>query len=122
MSLTPSRIDLTCEFIPSILSGSIGFDARVLSSSLRHWAPPRVGFLLRVGFVLRAAVRRPPTRDVDGSHVSCGSVTGASRFLPGLVAHRRLGSCSLRPLTATPNMALASLARTQRGPTVVPLR
>src|SRR4029453_3021031 len=78
--------------------------------------PPRVGFLLRVGFVLRAAVRRPPTRDVDGRRVVCGSVSGASRFLTGLVAPRRRGSCSLRPLTAPPHMALASLAGTQPGP------
>src|SRR6266496_1734352 len=64
MSLTPSRIELTCEFIPSILSGSIGVcDVRVLSSSLRHWLPRP--HWLRPSSWLRAptAVRRPPTRD-----------------------------------------------------------
>src|SRR4029453_17568626 len=98
MSLTPSRIELTCEFMASLLSGSIRLVTLVCC---RHRFG--VGFLLRVGLVLRAALRRPPTRDerpirvrltgcrwivvrdearvsgdVHGSHVSCGSRGGAS--------------------------------------------
>src|SRR5215475_238885 len=48
MSSTPSRIELTCEFIPSILSGPIGF---VTFVCCRHLFG--IGFLLRIGFVRR---------------------------------------------------------------------
>jgi hypothetical protein len=45
MSLTPSRIELTCEFIPSILSGSIEFVTFVYCGHLFG-----IGLLLAVGF------------------------------------------------------------------------
>jgi hypothetical protein len=50
MSLTPSRIELTWEFIASLLSGSIGL---VTFVCCRHLFG--IGFLLRVGFVLQAS-------------------------------------------------------------------
>src|SRR5215475_7343614 len=59
MSSAPSRIELTCEFIPSILSGPIGFATFVY---YRH--------LFRIGFVLRVGSGRYETRP-NGSSSWC---------------------------------------------------
>jgi hypothetical protein len=47
--LTPSRIELTCEFIPSILSGSIEFVTFVCCGHLGMGVLLRVGFCPRIG-------------------------------------------------------------------------
>src|SRR5262249_58786208 len=65
MSATPSRIELTCEFIPSILSGPIGF---VTFVCCRHLFG--IGFLLRIGFVRRVGSGHYETRP-NGSSSRC---------------------------------------------------
>src|SRR5215831_13078176 len=72
MSSTPSRIELTCEFIPSILSGSIGFVTFVWC---RHLDGP--GWLVHITprpDPLTGAEDLPGARQVEGMHITVVTV------------------------------------------------
>src|SRR5262245_24312860 len=116
MSATPSRIELTCEFIPSILSGPIRFATFVYCRHLFG-----IGFLLRICFVLRIGSGRYETRP-NGSSSRCGVRSTRTITLPwgveGIhitaVTMRQNGAARLEP--HQPRPALCSKAQRPEHP------